>query len=324
MAEPMTRLARRRLADMRQAANRARSRTLGPVGFVVEGMRALRTRAAIAAFQQRPAITRRFAEPRPSAALPSVVAVVTHVAALERAKEVSIGRLAQTLDSLLASLGHTQLELVVNTMRDRHFVSELPAHLHDRVIVREREVAEPLLLGFEAQEEFVRRAEAADWFLYLEDDVLLEDALVLEKLSYFNSGAPPNALLLPHRYEFWRGRRTYIDLVSKTSADICSWNRLTVLEVGGWRFAEFENPHSGFYALSRAQLRRWLDSGRHWYGRISFVAARESAATGCLAESFRLYKPHPDNMSFLEVRHLDTKYSEEHHRRHKAAAREAT
>ena len=69
---------------------------------------------------------------------------------------------------------------------------------------------------------------------------------------------------------------------------------------------------------------RWIDSGRQWYGKISFVAARESAATGCLAETFRLYKPHPDNMSFLEVRHLDTKYSEEHHRRHKASAREAT
>ena len=324
MAEPMTRHARRRLANIRQAVRRARSRALAPVGLLVETMRVLRTRAAIAAFQQRPVITRRFAEPRPSPAMPSIVAVITHVAAPNRAKELSVVRLTQTLDSLLESLGHTQLELVINTIRDRHFSSQLPAHLRDRVVIQEREVAEPLLLGFEAQAEFIRRAETADWFLYLEDDILLDDALVLEKLSYFNAGAPSNALLVPHRYEFWQGKRTYIDLVSKASADICSWNRLTIVDVGGWKFAEFENPHSGFYALSQAQLQRWIESGRQWYGKISFVAARESAATGCLAETFRLYKPHPDNMSFLEVRHLDTKYSEEHHRRHKAAAREAT
>ncbi len=97
---------------------------------------------------------------------------------------------------------------------------------------------------------------------------------------------------------------------------------MTVLEVGGWKFAEFENPHSGFFALSQTQLRRWLATGRHWHGKISFVASRESAATGCLGEAFRLYKPHPANMRFFEVRHLDTKYSEQHHQRHHQDAEE--
>ena len=124
--------------------------------------------------------------------------------------------------------------------------------------------------------------------------------------------APADALLIPHRYEFWQGRKVYIDLLSKTTRD-SAWNRLTLLEIAGWKFAEFENPHSGCYCLSQAQLRRWLDTGRRWYGVSSFSGPRESAATGALAEAFRLYKPHPGNMRFLEIRHWDTKYSEHYY-----------
>jgi len=314
------------LARVRATAVSVSARVFNPAVDAVEIARAIRTRAEITAFKRRVVVSQRFPEPVRMRRQTTALAVVTHVAAASRAEEETVERLAKTLDSLLESLGHTRLEIVLNTIPGLHSASRLPQYIRRRIVVRERELSEPLMLGFEAQEEFVRRAHTADWFLYLEDDILLEDALVLEKLEYFNSRVPPSALLLPHRFEYWQGERTYIDLVSKKSADICSWNRLTMLEVGGWRFAEFENPHSGFYALSQAQLGRWLKSGRRWRGEISFVAARESAATGCLAEAFRLYKPHPDNMTFFEVRHLDTKYSEEHHRRHvaAAAAREAT
>ena len=40
-----------------------------------------------------------------------------------------------------------------------------------------------MFLGFEAQREFVERAEDVDWFLYLEDDLVLSDGLLLEKLA---------------------------------------------------------------------------------------------------------------------------------------------
>lgn len=306
---------RRRLGSARRSASRALLYAVAPLGRAVELARALRVRGEIAAFQQRAAITARF--PAPAApSQPRVIAVVTHVAALNRPEEVTTKRLTQTLDALIGSLGTTELEVVVNTMPNRHAVSRLPRYLVDRVAVAERTIDEPLFLGFEAQEEFAARADSADWFLYLEDDILLSDSLILEKLTYFNAGAPSEALLLPHRFEYWQGRRTYIDLVSKSSPEICGWNRRTLLEIGGWKFAEFANPHSGFYALSRSQLHRWLETGRSWYGKVSFVAARESAATGCLAEALRLYKPHPDNMHFLEVRHLDTRYSQEHLARH--------
>jgi hypothetical protein len=165
-----------------------------------------------------------------------------------------------------------------------------------------------MLAGFKAQDEFFARIEEFDWFLYLEDDMVFADPLLLEKLEFFNTGAPADALLLPRQYEMLNGHKRYIDR-GPDLAQPPAWNRLRVLEIGGWRFAEFENPHSATYCLSREQLDRWAASGRRWYGRVTFVAPRESAATGSLLEVFRIYKPHPANAAFLEVRHWDTKYS---------------
>jgi len=237
------------------------------------------------------------------------------VADQERPAAEAAARLTRAIEALLESLGHTRLEVVLNTIPGRNVVAELPDHVRSRLSVSEQKGIEPLLLGFAAQEIFATRRDR-DWFMYLEDDIVVHDALLLEKLAYFNDNAPSDALLLPHRYELWRGRKTYIDLVSKTSPEVCAWNRLTIVQAGSWKFAEFENPHSGFYSLSQAQLERWLATGRLWKDRISWVAARESAATGCLGEAFRLYKPHPDNMAYLEVRHEDTKYSQLYDRLH--------
>ena len=300
---------------LEQTARRLEKSVFPPVGVALETLKAVRARVQIASFQQRVRVVQRFPERFAEQRRPKVLAVVTHLSDPGRPAGVSVERLERTLDGLIESLGHTQLALVLNTLPERHVVASLPEHQRSRLEVRERIVADPMFLGFEAQGEFVDRLEDFDWFLYLEDDLILGDGLLLEKLAFFNRGAPPEALLLPHRYEFWNGRKTYIDLSSKAKLDF-EWNRLTVIETMGWKFAEFDNPHSGWYCLSREQLGRWLDTGRHWYGLCSYYGPRESAATGCLAEAFRLYKPHPENMSYLEIRHLDTKYAELYARIH--------
>jgi len=299
-------IVRKRLGKAKRWVDR---RIVGPVGVGVELLGVLRTRARIASFKQRGMVAHLFPEPPSHESPPRVLAVVTHLADASRPTELSAQRLERTLDGLLESLGHTRLELVLNTMPGRHVAATLSDHLRSRLVIRERQGVEPMFLGFEAQVEFADRVDEVDWFLYLEDDLVLNDPLMLEKLGYFNASTPPEALLLPHRYEFWNGRKTYIDLVSRNSPE-WTWNRLTVLEIEDWKFAEFDNPHSGCYFLSRHQLRRWMDTGQRWYGEISYTASRESAATGCLGEAFRLYKPHPDNLTFLEIRHLGTKYAE--------------
>jgi hypothetical protein len=286
-------------------------RVLAPLGVVFETVRALRTRIEISLVRQRVTVTRRFPHAVRGGLVPRVLVVITHVADPVHDVESSVGRLAQTVDAVLESLDHAHVDLVLNTIPDRHVASRLPLHLQPRLEIREQTGVEPLFVGFEAQNEFARRVHDADWFLYLEDDLVLRDSLFIEKLAYFNAAAPRKALLLPHRYELWRGTKVYIDLCSKqTPGENRTTNALTRIEIGEWKFAEFENPHSGVYCLSRRQLSDWLDSGRHWYGLASYAGPRESAATGCLEEVFRLYKPHPDNMNFFEVRHLGTKYAE--------------
>jgi hypothetical protein len=285
-------------------------RVLAPPGTVLETVRAIRTRLQIIAVRQRAGVHRRFPAPLAGAEKQRVLAVLTHVGDPEH-PEVGVARLTATLEGLLESLAHTSLELVVNALKGRHVVAGLPAYLRERVTVREQEGIEPLFLGFEAQEEFAARAGEFDWFMFLEDDLVLADSLLLEKLTFFNEAAPPDAVLLPHRFELFEGRKIRIDLRSKRRAgETGIVNRLTVIEAGDWRFAEFENPHSGVYCLSQAQLRRWLATGRRWKGTSSYYGPLESAATGSLEECFRLYKPHPDTIGFLEIRHLGTKYAE--------------
>ncbi|HZT15294.1 MAG TPA: hypothetical protein VFA19_05050 [Gaiellaceae bacterium] len=286
-------------------------RVLAPAGAVVETARAVGVRARISLVRQRAGVVRRFPEPVRHRPAPRVVAVLTHVVDPQRDRESGVERLRRTLEGLLESLDHARVELVLNTLPGQHVENGLPDYLRSRLEVRERVGVEPLFLGFEAQQEFVERQDTCDWFMFLEDDLVLRDALLLEKLAYFNDAAPPEAVLLPHRYELWNGRKMYIDLRAKRRpGENRVTGRLTRIDVGGWSFAEFENPHSGWYCLSRAQLERWLATGRRWYGLASFQDPRASAATGCLEECFRLYKPHPDNMNFLELHHLGTKYSE--------------
>ena len=79
--------------------------------------------------------------------------------------------------------------------------------------------------------------------------------------------------------------------------------------------------HSGCYCLSHEQLQRWIVSGQNWRGRLSYFGPRESAATGCLGEVFRLYEPHPANMAFLEVRHWGSEYAEAFAATHASAVR---
>ena len=286
-------------------------RVVAPVGVGVETLRAVRTRARIASFQQRGAVVRRFPEPLAEQSAPRVLAVVTHVADESRPSELIVERLQRTLDGLLESLGHTRLELVLNTLPGRHVAAALPDYLSSRLVVRERHGVEPMFLGFEAQAR-VRRAgpRTSTGSSTSRTTSLLSDGLVLEKLAYFNSGAPPEALLLPHRYEFWNGRQD----LHRSRVQDAPWtgpgtgSRCSRSRTGGSRSSRIRT--AVVTACRGSSSAAGSTPGASWYGRVSYTAARESAATGCLAESFRLYKPHPSNLSFLEIRHWDTKYAE--------------
>ncbi len=237
---------------------------------------------------------------------------IAHVVREEEASDSALAapkieRVRQTVDGILMSFADCELTILVNSLPNRSIVQFLPEYQRSRIELIEGPECDPMLVGFRAQDELIARIDDDDWFMFLEDDIIIHDAACLRKVQAFHQNAGPRDLLMPHRYEYVDGVKRYIDL---TIDSRLAWNKLSVLNIGGVKFSEFSNPHTGFYCLSRDQLRLWERSGRTWKNRVLFVGPLESAATYCLLECFNLFKPHPSNLAYLEVRHWDTKYSQ--------------
>lgn len=247
---------------------------------------------------------------------PKVIAVIPHVTSVEEAKDrekgsAKVERLKLTIDGLMASLAHCELTIVVKTVADRHVTAYLPEYQTSCIHVQEETDCDPMFIGFRCQDTLMDKVDELDWFLFLEDDIIIHDSYILEKLGKFNKNCGSDRfVLLPHRYELWKGIKSYIDLTIETN-NSTAWNKLSTVEIEGVKFAEFTNPHSGFFCLSKHQIQLWKESGRKWKDEdFGFGGSRECAATYSLLECFSLYKPHPSNLHFFEVRHYDTKYSE--------------
>ncbi|NJO77224.1 MAG: hypothetical protein HC827_01020 [Cyanobacteria bacterium RM1_2_2] len=252
-------------------------------------------------------------DPEPlSQTRPKVLAILPHIVSPEEAADprkaaAKVEKLKNAIDGLLTSFAHCELTILVSTLPRRHIVDFLPKYQKDSVQLLLEPDCDPMYVGFRVQDEFVKQINDFDWFLFIEDDIVLHDSLLLEKLERFNQNCGrPDAVLLPNRYEMWEGKKNYIDLTIDTRI---AWNRLSLIEIEGIKYAECTNPHSAFYCLSQAQMKVWMQSGQSWKYQDVMVGPLESAATFCLLECFSLYKPHPANLYFLEVRHHDTKYS---------------
>jgi hypothetical protein len=244
---------------------------------------------------------------------PRVLAAIVHIVSPEEhagqgTAQTKVDRLVTTLDGLLCSFAHCELKVLLVTMTGRHVSHLLPARLQALVEVVLADGGDPMYIGYPAQDALVARREAHDWFMFLEDDIEIRDSAFLDKVSRFSAQpGMERAVLMPNRFEYLDGVKRYIDLTHM--ADHILWNKASMLGHDGNLFAECSNPHAGVFMLSRAQVVAWVASGRDWRGESLYGGSRESAATFSLMESFVLYKPHIDNLYYLEVRHVDTKYS---------------
>ena len=243
---------------------------------------------------------------------PKVFAAVAHITSVEESNNPEkatekIERLRHTIDGLLTSFAHCDLTIAIQTLPNRNVTAYLPEYQIKCIQIQEGPECDPMLVGFRLQEKFVERVEKFDWFLFIEDDIVLSDAFVLEKLEKFNlQSGYEKAILYPHRFEIYQGTKRYIDLTIDSQL---SWNQLSSVEIEGVKLAEFSNPHSAFYCWSRKQMEQWIKPGRVFKNQVVNVGPLESAATFCLLECFSIYKPHPSNLNYFEVRHYDSKYS---------------
>jgi len=243
-----------------------------------------------------------------------VLIVVTHVVSTEEAKslvtgKVKIERLYNTINGIQKSFAHCDTKIIINTIPEQHIIQFLPQHQLDLISVKEQNIDDPMFVEFKAQDLFIEFIDEYDYFVFIEDDIVIHDSCFLDKIAIFNKySCDQKAVLLPHRYEMFNGIKFYIDM-GQIDNKKCKWNSLSKIKVGNIELAECENPHSAFYCLSKEQMKIWQLSGRNFYNKVTSIGSLESAATFCLFEVFTLYKPHPKNINFLEVQHWDDKYS---------------
>lgn len=198
--------------------------------------------------------------------------------------------------------------LVTPAFRNRHGVGETAALIEN-----------PRTLGFTAYQLFARSAQDYDWFIYSEDDLLVRDPQLFDKLNWFNTTFGDRRVLSPNRFE-WNDhaakQKTFIDgdLSLPTQRRLTGFvhdvDMLTASPLGApVSLRRARNPHSGFFAITRSQLAYWM-AQKHWLDRdVSFVTPLESAATLGLTKTFSVYKPYGTSASFLEIEHLDDRFS---------------
>lgn len=241
-----------------------------------------------------------------------------------RALMLTIGALHQTFGQEQAYCGRTptacndriaaHIEIIICTTGDHHLVEHLPA----RLFRHHRTHAESLLLGYECHAVLADHLGQFDYYCFLEDDVLVSDALFFWKQTWFNRTFGDHALLQPRRFELSHEQpihKLYIDGTLRDRQLSPRFQDTTVRpHVAGQifgievNFDRVENPHAGCFFLTPAQMQRWsrqpyfLDRARDFWGPL------ESAATLGIMRTFEVYKPALANAGFLEVRHLDNRY----------------
>lgn len=209
-----------------------------------------------------------------------------------------------------------KIDVVVCTTGDSHLIAQLG--LPDGLYRHHATSAAPMFLGFECHALLRDALGAYDYYCFLEDDLLLSDPMLFQKLNWFNKIAGDGAVLQPNRFEIALGQswhKLYIDgnlarpELSDRLQDVTDTPVLSG-EVFGVpiKFQRVNNPHSGCFFLNARQMQHWSERPEFLNRDPSFAGPLESAATLGIMHFFRAYKPARENAGFLEVRHLDNRY----------------
>lgn len=209
----------------------------------------------------------------------------------------------------------SQIDIAVCTTGGNHLISSLgspSALFHHR-----QTGSEPMKLGFACHQVLRENLGRYDWYCYLEDDLLITDALFMNKLEWFVKEYGEETTLAPQRFE-----RSLVHPAHKLYHDgsvrpdfTASWQDVTDRQVlesnvlgSAMRFERWPNPHSGCFFLTAAQMEKWVSMPYFGDGDSGFAGPLESAASLGIIKTFRQYKPAPANAGFLEVEHLHPRY----------------
>ena len=169
---------------------------------------------------------------------------------------------------------------------------------------------DPRYLGFAARDYLLHHPQPADLNLYLEDDLVVHDSFLIDKLLWIAEVTDHSSVLMPHRYELlpseYRCSRLLID--GKIPSEFMSaWHvpcenvfSSQFLDHGVITFDRPSNPHSGFFALSRAQAEQLSEVALPVEG---FNGPLETAATLTVGKYFQILKPCLHQALFCWIEH---------------------
>jgi hypothetical protein len=208
-----------------------------------------------------------------------------------------------------------EVHVVVFTAGKQHLLDRLPVH---RDLYQHYPVdVEPRMIAFQCKKMLRDRWGNYDYYCYLEDDLILHDPWLFAKLSWFNGIVGNDKVLLPNRFERGPGplyHKAYVDgdLAPRVTArwqnvDDKPQLRSTVMKTPVL-FQRPLNPHSGCYFLNAEQMEHWMRQPYFSDQDSSFVGPLESAATLGIMRAFKIYKPAPENASFLEIEHFGSQF----------------
>ncbi|MCX8102305.1 MAG: hypothetical protein N3D77_13815 [Geminicoccaceae bacterium] len=206
------------------------------------------------------------------------------------------------------------LDIVVCVQDGAHLLDDLPCP--PGLFRRQPVQGPPQLLGFAAHEVLARGLGRYDWYCYLEDDIVVEDPLFFRKLAFFNRNfaapldRPP--LLQPSRYDspvdgsperLGGPERLYPDHMASL-APLARGPRvqLTILD-RTFTLEPCYHPHAGCFFLDARQMARLVGSPAFRDRTRIWATWLDTAASVAIAETFTVYKPAADSLTFLEVRH---------------------
>jgi hypothetical protein len=208
-----------------------------------------------------------------------------------------------------------EIDIVVCTTKGRHLLDQLK--LPNGIYRHRPSDAEPMFLGYECHQVLRDHVGLYDVYGFMEDDIVVADSDFFNKLAWFQGLAGPECLLQPQRYEVTLaavGHKVFIDGLMRERATERFQNRLDRPEIRASVygrevvFMRPNNPHSGCFFLSAAQMRHWAAQPYFLDRSKEFIGPLESAATLGIMRAFRIYKPALENAGFFEVQHHGTRY----------------
>jgi hypothetical protein len=211
-----------------------------------------------------------------------------------------------------------QLEIVMIVNGDDHLLDSEFCRSRG-VRIYDAKLKNPRKLGFSAHRLFANARHGYDMFVFSEDDLRPINSDIIFRILAFQDAFGYRRLLQPNRFELNVNGpeiKTYIDgmlnpaVVEPYEKPLPDERFLTLRD--GPRNISFQratNPHSGFFAITAEQLAYWMAQPHFNDEDCSFYTPLESSATLGMLKTFSIYKPFARSMGWLELWHLDNRFS---------------